>query len=134
MWLWIRLITLMVDVQKLIHLSLLLEERLLNWINKYMARSRWKLSFFSKSIWRKIVLLKKKDILKKKKYLYDRSSTIPECFSGFFLRIHKGKRFRRLMIHMYNVGSKFGEFSFTRKPYHFPLKKSLKRKNQFFKK
>jgi ribosomal protein S19 len=99
-----------------------------------MSRSQWKLSYFSKSIWRKIVLLKKKDFLRTKKIIFDRSSSIPECFSFYFLRIHKGKRFRRLFIHMYNVGFKFGEFSFTRKPFHFPLKKSLKRKNQFFKK
>lgn len=99
-----------------------------------MARSRWKLAFFSKSIWRKIVLLKRKDIFKKKKYLFDRSSTIPCCFSHQFVRIYKGKRFRRLLVHLYNIGFKFGEFSFTRKPYHFPLRKSLKRKNQFFKK
>ena len=99
-----------------------------------MARSRWKLCFFSKSIWRKIVLLKKKDFLRRKKVVFDRSSVIPDCFSFFFLRIHKGKRYRREFVHRYYVGFKFGEFSFTRKPFHFPLKKSLKRKINYYKK
>ena len=94
-----------------------------------MARSRWKLNFFSKSIWRKIYFLKKRRYFKKKKMFYDRSSTIPSCFSTYFMRIHKGTKSRKLLINMYNIGYKFGEFSYTRKPYHFPLKKSKKRKN-----
>lgn len=99
-----------------------------------LARSKWKLVYFSPSIWRKILLLKRRKFLRSKKVFYDRSSTIPECFRGNSLRIHKGWRFRRLFIHTYIVGYKFGEFSFSRKPYHFPLRKSLKRKNQFFRK
>lgn len=50
------------------------------------------------------------------------------------IRVHKGKKYRRLFVNDYNVNFKLGEFSFTRKPYHFPLKKSSKRKNIFFKK
>lgn len=99
-----------------------------------MARSSWKLSFFSKSIWRRIIMLKKKKFFRKKKIFFDRSSVIPECFSFYYIQIHKGKKFRRLGINDFNIGYKFGEFSFTRKPYHFPLRKSLKRKNYFFKK
>lgn len=51
-----------------------------------------------------------------------------------YFRIHKGNNFRRLLINIYNVGYKFGEFSFTRKPFHFPLKKMNKRKNNFYRK
>lgn len=79
-------------------------------------------------------MLKKKDFLRRTKLFYDRSSTIPECFTTYFIRVHKGKRFRRLGVNLFNVGFKFGEFSYTRKPYHFPLKKSLKRKTIFYKK
>jgi len=93
-----------------------------------MARSKWKLSFFSISIWRRIIMLKKKKYLRREQLFYDRSSTIPECFSFYAIKIHKGRRFRKLRISRYNVGFKLGEFSYPRKPYHFPLKKSLKRK------
>ena len=100
-----------------------------------MARSRWKLSFFSNFLWRKIIFFKKKSIFKNKRSIfYNRSSNIPSCFINNNFRIHKGNNFRRLLINVYNVGYKFGEFSFTRKPFHFPLKKMNKRKNIYFRK
>lgn len=99
-----------------------------------MARSKWKLAYFTPSIWRKILLLKRRKFLRSRKVYFDRSSHIPECFSGYSLRIHKGRRYRRLYINSYITGYKFGEFSFSRKPFHYPLRKSLKRKNQFFRK
>jgi ribosomal protein S19 len=99
-----------------------------------MARSKWKLTYFSRSMWRKILLFKKKKLFKKKIIFYDRSSSIPSCFNYKIIRIHKGKKYRRLLINNYNTSLKLGEFSFTRKPYHFPLKKSNKRKNIFLKK
>ena len=80
------------------------------------------------------MLFKRRKFLRCKKVFFDRSSTIPSCFYNHSIRIHKGRRYRRLLVHKYVVGYKFGEFSFSRKPYHFPLKKSLKRKNQFFRK
>lgn len=100
-----------------------------------MARSRWKLAFFSNFLWRKIVFFKKKSVFKKKQFLfYSRSSNIPSCFMKNYFRIHKGHSFRRISVNVYNVGYKFGEFSFTRKPFHFPLKKMNKRKNIFYRK
>lgn len=100
-----------------------------------MARSRWKLSYFSNFIWRKIIFFKKKSNFKiKKPIFYNRSSSIPNCYINNNFRIYKGNNFRRLLINIYNVGYKFGEFSFTKKPYHFPLKKTNKRKNIFFRK
>lgn len=100
-----------------------------------MARSRWKLSFFSNFLWRRIIFFKKKKQLRKKNsVLYSRSSNIPFCFIDNYFRIHKGNNFRRLQVNFFNVGYKFGEFSFTRKPFHFPLKKMNKRKNIFYRK
>jgi len=93
-----------------------------------MARARWKLSYFSAGIWRKIKFLKKNNYVKRRIF-YDRSSTIPSCFYFNIIRVHKGKRYRRLLSTRYIVGKKFGEFSFTRKPYHFPPKKSKKKKS-----
>lgn len=98
-----------------------------------MARSRWKLSYFSSSVWRKIIGLKKNKRLKRRIF-YDRASTIPDCFFAHLIRIHKGKRNRKLIIDNKNIGKKFGEFSYTRKPFYFPTKKSKKKKNSFFRK
>lgn len=99
-----------------------------------MGRSRWKLCYFSNAVWRKIMLFKLKNFYKFDKLFYERSSSIPECFQFRLIKIHKGKFCRNLRIHIFNVGYKFGEFAFTRKPFYFPLKKSLKRKKYFFKK
>lgn len=95
-----------------------------------MARSRWKLNYFSNSIWRKITRIYKVNKFRKKKICYDRSSVIPRIFCNLSMRIHKGKRFRPLVINRYMVGYKIGEFSFTRKPFHYPVrKKKGKKKN-----
>lgn len=89
-----------------------------------MARSRWKLKYFSKSIWSKIFFLKTNRFLQRyKRDFYDRSSNIPNCFSLMGTKVHKGKDFRRLFLHNFNKGYKFGEFGYTRKPFHYPLKK-----------
>lgn len=89
-----------------------------------MGRSSWKFKFFSKNLWRKIFkFIKYRNLKYKKTLLYDRRSSIPACFTGFSFNIHKGFNFRKLMVNKYNVGYKFGEFSFSRKPFHFPLKK-----------
>lgn len=89
-----------------------------------MARSFWKFKFFSKSIWRRIIhFYKVKKFKHKKNNLFDRSSSIPECFKNRFFKIHKGNSSRKFFVNRYNIGKKFGEFSFTRKPFHFPLRK-----------
>jgi len=98
-----------------------------------MARSRWKLKYFSRSVWRKIIGLKKNKKLKRRGF-YDRSSTIPECFFSYIIRIHKGRKVRKLVIDNLNVGKKFGKFSFTKKPFYFPPKRSKKKKNVFLRK
>jgi len=93
-----------------------------------MARSRWKLNYFSQSVWRKIVNIKKNKKLRKRIF-YDRSSNVPDCFFSFLIRVHKGKRFRKILIDNFIVGKKFGEFSYTRKPFYFPAKRLKKKKN-----
>lgn len=94
-----------------------------------MARSRWKLLYFSNSIWKKIVFFKKKKIIRKfYKNIYERSSYIPRCFKYLYMRVHKGSNFRKFWSMPYLEGYKFGELAFTRKPYHFPLKKKKAKK------
>ncbi len=63
-----------------------------------------------------------------RRVFYDRASTIPSCFVGCIVAVHKGNKRRRLLVHKYNVGYKFGEFSFTRKPFFFPFRKKKGRK------
>jgi len=94
-----------------------------------MARSRWKFLYFSNSIWKKIVFFKKKRIIRKfYKNIYERSSYIPRCFKYLYMRVHKGSNFRKFWSMPYLEGYKFGELAFTRKPYHFPLKKKKAKK------
>lgn len=96
-----------------------------------MARAKWKNKFFSFDLWRNIIRLKQ-NILKKlffKKKFY-RSSSIPKCFTNYHIRIYKGNNSKKLLITKNIIGFKFGEFSFTRKPFFFPkkiIKKNKKR-------
>lgn len=101
-----------------------------------MARSRWKLLTFSRALWKSIKFYKQNRKMKsrKKVYYHDRGSNIPQCFTFRYMRVHKGRLSRRLYVTKYIIGMKFGEFGFTRKPYHFPLKKMKKRKNIFLRK
>lgn len=99
-----------------------------------MSRSRWKLIYFSKTILRGIINLQKKkffsDHISKKlngMLVYNRSSSIPFCYRGLSVQIHKGNNFRRLKLNYFNAGSKFGEYAYTRKFYYYPLKKKKRR-------
>ena len=98
-----------------------------------MSRSRWKMIFFSKCVWRKIYIIKQKRKnlnFKRLKYtispLFARYSNIPFCFKGFTFNIHKGKSYREFNIDLINVGYKFGDYAFTRKLYYYPFKKKKK--------
>jgi len=97
-----------------------------------MARSRWKVSYFSKFIWRLIYILKKREghryykFFKKTRIpIFSRKSVIPKCFTGMSVSIHKGSNFRKLIVDNLTAGYKFGEFGFTRKLYFYPLKKNI---------
>lgn len=96
-----------------------------------MARSVWKFKFFTKSVWRKIFKFKKSINPNYKfnyKHIHDRSSFIPNLFKGSIFKINKGMGYRNLIITKFVVGMRFGEFAFTRKPFHFPLRKKKGRK------
>jgi ribosomal protein S19 len=64
----------------------------------------------------------------KNRLIFDRSSTIPSLFLGKKLRIHKGQFFRGLLVNKFVLGYKFGEFSYSRKPFKFLSKKKAKKK------
>lgn len=94
-----------------------------------MARAKWKFFYYSKDILNKSIILLSGDNLDgKNKLIFDRSSSIPNLFLGKKLRIHKGQFFRGLLVNKFIVGYKFGEFSYTRKPFKFLSKKKSKKK------
>lgn len=71
-----------------------------------------KIKFFQKKLKRKI------DI---------RSLVISKTFGKMYLLIHKGYLYKKIYLNEFIIGYKLGEFSFTRKPFKYPIKK--KRKN-----
>jgi len=94
-----------------------------------MARSRWKLVYFEFNIWRKLRKAKKRRYLSSQSILFSRKSTIPAYFDSFVFLLDKGKLESRIAISELHVGYKFGEFSFTRKPYHFPMRRTNQKNN-----
>jgi ribosomal protein S19 len=66
-----------------------------------------------------------KKVLKKNKFF--RSSSIPSCFISLRLGLYKGNYFKKIFITKQMVSFKFGEFSFSRKPFFYP-KKDIKKK------
>jgi len=84
---------------------------------------RWKLVFFSKDIFNKVINLKiKKNI---SNLIFKKNSFIPSLFLHKKLFIYKGFFFRYLIITKYIINYKFGEFLFTKKPFKF-IKKNKK--------
>ena len=94
-----------------------------------MARSRWKLVYFEFNIWRKIKKSKKRKYVNTKPIIFSRKSTVPSAFFPFIFTVDKGKIDARLVVSELNIGYKFGEFSFTRKPYHFPMRRTNQKNN-----
>ena len=87
-----------------------------------MARSSWKFNYINSSIYKNIFKSKFKQI----KYfnVFSRNSNIPKSFIKKTIQIYKGNIFNKILLNKYNTSYKFGEFSFTRKPFNFPQKKS----------
>jgi ribosomal protein S19 len=61
-----------------------------------------------------------------KRFTDSRFLPIPINLTGFVLYIHKGNKYKRLRLTHLLVGFKLGEFSFTRKPFKYPIKKKKK--------
>ena len=56
-----------------------------------------------------------------------RKITITTLFRHQYLKVHKGNSSMFLKITKFHCGYKFGEFAYTRKPFHYPNKKKRKR-------
>lgn len=94
-----------------------------------MARSRWKLVFFEKNIWKRIKRLRGVKADKENLFFYSRKSTIPDSLYNFIAQIHKGKNSRRLYLDSSKTGYKFGEFAFSRKPFYYPMRRTNQKNN-----
>jgi ribosomal protein S19 len=98
-----------------------------------MARSRWKVPYFSKYIWKTIFKIYKGLITNninrsvRDLTIYSRSSSIPRSFNKINVKIHKGSKFRFIKISKLMASFKFGEFAYTRKLNYYPLRKKYRR-------
>lgn len=87
-----------------------------------MSRSVWKGFFFCKNIKKKtidLLLQKKKNI----SFFFFRNSTFLDKQHTFNFKVHNGKCLKKQTNISLICSKKAGEFSFTRKPYFFPIKK-----------
>lgn len=92
-----------------------------------MARVTWKYSYFSKSIFKKILINKLFNSNLKKFPIMSRCSSIPSSLLNSKVGIHNGMNFVFIYVTKFMIGRKFGEFSFTRKNFFFPLKEKKKK-------
>jgi len=71
-------------------------------------------------------IFKKNNISKKvnSTYVFNKSLIILKSFKNEYSVVYKGNLFRRLKVIRYILGYKFGEFTHTRKPFNYPLKKN----------
>jgi len=83
----------------------------------------WKLYYYSNFVFKCSYLIKiKKQLKNKNKIIFNKSATIPKIFLNNKVNIYKGCFFRSLFINKFILGFKFGEFSFTRKPFKYTIK------------
>ncbi len=88
-----------------------------------MARASWKGLYYSKNVLKCAIFIKiKKQIKGKNRVIFNKSSVIPKIFLGYKFNIYKGFFFRNFYVSRFVLGYKFGEFSFTRKPFKYILK------------
>lgn len=79
-----------------------------------MTRSSWKGPFIDNSLLKKIYKQKNQNTPNLIK-IWSKSCVIFPSFVGFTFEVYNGKQFTLINVKEYMVGSKFGEFVFTRK-------------------
>lgn len=84
-----------------------------------MARSKWKLNFFSKNCI-KYGFQKKINNSIKKIIIFNKNNIIFNFYLNSTVFIHKGLFFKKLSVSKKHLGLKFSSFSFTKKPFNFP--------------
>lgn len=85
-----------------------------------MARSVWKLNFFSKNCL-KLNFQKKSHSASKKIIIFNKSNIVLNSYANDFVYIHKGLFFKKLFVSSKLIGKKFSSFVFTKKPFNYPV-------------
>lgn len=90
-----------------------------------MARSSWKFQYINSFLYKFLYLEKFKPVRISK--IFARNVIVIKPFIKKSLYLYKGNIFTKIHFTKYMQGYKVGEFSITRKPFSFPLKKKNKR-------
>lgn len=81
-----------------------------------MAQLPRKLLYFSAAIWKKAFIYHAKPYFKAgDKFIYNRSSVIPNVFRGTKVYIYTGKKWTSRNVTRWRIGFKFGEFTWNRR-------------------
>lgn len=92
-----------------------------------MGLLNWKLNYSSKNLFKKILILKINNELKgRNKIIFKKSDRITSNFNNKQLLVYKGCFYRNLIVNKFILGYRFGEFSYTRKPFRYMLKSKKK--------
>ena len=88
-----------------------------------------KLKYFAPKIWRIMYLIKTNSVHHtSEKRIRTRSSTIPLTFLNYEMIIYTGAKWTTRNVTVWNVGYKFGEFTWNRKYALFKSKAKKKKK------
>lgn len=88
-----------------------------------MGNLSWKLNFISKNTFKKILILKIDNELKgRHRIIFKKSDKIVKNFLNKRFLIYKGCFYRSLVVNRFILNYRFGEFSYTRKPFRYMLK------------
>jgi len=88
-----------------------------------MVKSLKKLNQTNKYFLKQILKIKLKSNLTNSTYSFNKALVIVKPLRNISGLIYKGNLFRKLFFTKYLLGYKFGEFTHTRKPFKYPIKK-----------
>lgn len=92
-----------------------------------MGNLSWKLNFISKNTFKKILILKIDNELKgRHRIIFKKSDRIVKNFLNKRVLVYKGCFYRSLIVNRFILSYRFGEFSYTRKPFRYMLKSKKK--------
>lgn len=81
----------------------------------------------NKSTFKKALILKLDNKLSgKNKIIFKKSDKILNVFNGHNFLVYKGCFYRNISINKFLINYRFGEFSYTRKPFRYMLKSKKK--------
>lgn len=92
-----------------------------------MGVLNWKLNYVSKGLFKKLLILKVNNELKgRNKIIFKKSDRIIKNLDNKQILVYKGCFYRNLVINKFILNYRFGEFSYTRKPFRYMLKSKKK--------